>query len=38
MPQLARMAAEQAIGDRLSLLGNRILLAPQDVPMQPLSL
>lgn len=38
LPQLARMAAESAIGDRLSLLGNRIFLAGQDAPLQPLCL
>ena len=35
MPELA---AETAVGDRLSLLGNRILLAPQNEPMQSLCL
>ncbi len=38
MPELARRAAETAVGDRLSLLGNRILLAPQNEPMQSLCL
>lgn len=38
VPDLARLAAEQAIGDRLSLLGNRIMLAPQDVPMDAICL
>ncbi len=38
LPDLARMAAEQAIGDRLPLLGNRILLARQDVPTEPVEL
>ncbi len=38
LPDLARMAAEQAIGDRLSLLGNRIVLAGQDAPLQPIRL
>ncbi len=37
-PELARLAAEQAIGGRLSLLGNRVVLAPQDTPMAPLCL
>ena len=32
LPELARFAAEQAIGDRLSLLGNRIVLAAQHEP------
>ena len=38
VPELARLAAERAIGDRLSLLGNRIVLAPQDVPMESICL
>ncbi len=38
MPELARRAAEAAVGDRLSLLGNRILLAPQGEPMASLCL
>jgi phosphoribosyl 1,2-cyclic phosphodiesterase len=38
MPELARLAAEQALGNRLSLLGNRVLLAPQSAPMESLSL
>ncbi len=38
MPELARRAAEAAVGDRLSLLGNRILLAPQGEPMTTLCL
>jgi phosphoribosyl 1,2-cyclic phosphodiesterase len=37
-PELARIAAEQAIGDRMTLLGNRILLAEQAVPMAPITL
>jgi phosphoribosyl 1,2-cyclic phosphodiesterase len=36
MPELARLAAEKALGGRLSLWGNRILLAPQDAPMESL--
>jgi phosphoribosyl 1,2-cyclic phosphodiesterase len=32
-PELARLAAEQAIGDRMSLLGNKILLAEQGTPL-----
>ncbi len=32
------MAAEQAIGDRMRLLGNRVLLAQQDVPLEPIRL
>ena len=38
LPELARKAAEAAVGDRLSLLGNRILLAPQGEPMPSLCL
>jgi phosphoribosyl 1,2-cyclic phosphodiesterase len=38
LPELAKLAAEQAIGDRLSLLGNRVLLAAQDVPLEPICL
>jgi phosphoribosyl 1,2-cyclic phosphodiesterase len=38
MPELARMAAEEAIGDRLSLLGNRIVLAAQESPLEPICL
>ena len=38
LPELARLAAEQAIGDRLSLLGNRVVLAAQDVPLDPICL
>ncbi len=38
LPDLARYAAEQAIGDRLSLLGNRIVLAGQDEPLEPICL
>jgi phosphoribosyl 1,2-cyclic phosphodiesterase len=36
LPELARMAAEQAIGDRMSLLGNRVVLAEQDDPLAPI--
>jgi len=38
LPELARMAAEQAIGGRMSLLGNRLLLAAQDAPLEPICL
>ncbi len=38
VPELARMAAEGAIGDRMRLLGNRVLLARQDEPMEPICL
>ena len=37
-PELARLAAEQAIGDRLTLLGNRIVLAAQHEPLEPIRL
>jgi phosphoribosyl 1,2-cyclic phosphodiesterase len=38
LPELARLAAEQAIGDRLSLLGNRVVLAAQESPLEPICL
>ena len=38
LPELARLAAEQAVGNRMSLLGNRILLAVQEAPLEPISL
>jgi phosphoribosyl 1,2-cyclic phosphodiesterase len=38
LPELARIAAEQAIGNRMSLLGNRIVLAAQDKPTAPICL
>ena len=38
LPELARLAAEQAIGNRMSLLGNRILLAQQAEPLPPICL
>jgi phosphoribosyl 1,2-cyclic phosphodiesterase len=38
LPELARLAAEQAIGERMSLLGNRVLLAVQDTPLEPICL
>lgn len=38
MPELARMAAEAAIAGRMSLLGNRLLLATQEAPLEPISL
>lgn len=37
VPELARMAAEQAIGDRMRLLGNRIVLAQQDRALDPIT-
>jgi len=38
VPELARLAAEQAIGGRMTLLGNRILLAGQNEPMETICL
>jgi phosphoribosyl 1,2-cyclic phosphodiesterase len=38
LPELARLAAEQAIGGRMSLLGNRVVLARQDTPLEPICL
>lgn len=38
LPELARVAAEYALRDRMSLLGNRVLLATQDRPMASLVL
>jgi phosphoribosyl 1,2-cyclic phosphodiesterase len=38
LPELARLAAEQAIGGRMSLLGNRVVLARQDAPLEPICL
>jgi phosphoribosyl 1,2-cyclic phosphodiesterase len=38
LPELARLAAEQAIGERMSLLGNRVVLAVQDTPLEPICL
>ena len=37
-PELARITAERAIGDRMTLLGNRILLAQQSIPLDPIQL
>ena len=37
-PELALLAAEQAIGDRMRLLGNRILVARQSEPLDPVTL
>jgi phosphoribosyl 1,2-cyclic phosphodiesterase len=37
-PELARITAEQAIGDRMRLLGNRILLAQQAIPLDSISI
>ena len=38
LPELAKLAAEQAIGNRMTLLGNRILLALQGEPLAPITL
>ena len=38
VPELARLAAEQAIGDRMRLLGNRVVVAGQDLPLAPITL
>ena len=38
LPELARVSAEHALRDRMSLLGNRVLLATQDEPMASLIL
>jgi phosphoribosyl 1,2-cyclic phosphodiesterase len=37
-PGLALIAAEQAIGNRMTLLGNRVLLAQQAAPLAPICL
>ncbi len=37
-PELALLAAEQAIGGRMTLLGNRLILARQSAPLAPISL
>jgi phosphoribosyl 1,2-cyclic phosphodiesterase len=37
-PELALLSAEQAIAGRMTLLGNRLLLAQQGVPLAPISL
>ena len=38
LPELARMAAENALQDRMSLLANKVLLASQNSPMEALEL
>jgi len=38
LPELARLAAEEAIGGRMSLLGNRVVLAQQGTPLEPICL
>ena len=37
-PELARLAAEQALGNQPTLLGNRVLLAHQAAPLDPITL
>jgi phosphoribosyl 1,2-cyclic phosphodiesterase len=37
-PELARLAAEQALGNQPTLLGNRVLLAHQATPLDPITL
>lgn len=34
LPELARVSAERALQDRMSLLGNKLMLATQDMPME----
>lgn len=38
LPELARVAAERALGDRISLLANKLLLATQDRPLESIVL
>jgi phosphoribosyl 1,2-cyclic phosphodiesterase len=38
LPELARLSAERALCDRISLLANKLLLAEQDQPMAPILL
>lgn len=38
LPELALLAAEQAVGERMRLLGNRIVLAQQNEPLEPICL
>jgi phosphoribosyl 1,2-cyclic phosphodiesterase len=37
-PELARLAAEQALGSQRTLLGNRVLLAHQAAPLEPITM
>jgi phosphoribosyl 1,2-cyclic phosphodiesterase len=37
-PELARLAAERALNNRMSLLGNRVLVAMQAAPLDPIHL
>jgi len=36
-PELARLAAERALNGRMSLLGNRVLVAMQSTPLEPIN-
>lgn len=38
LPELARISAERALQDKMSLLANRLLLAQQDTPMESIVL
>jgi phosphoribosyl 1,2-cyclic phosphodiesterase len=38
LPELARVTAERALRDRMSLLANKLVLAQQDTPLEPICL
>lgn len=38
LPELARLSAERALNGKMSLLGNKLLLASQNVPLDPIQL
>src|SRR5580704_3732105 len=38
LPELARVTAERALRDRMSLLANKLMLAEQDTPLEPICL
>jgi phosphoribosyl 1,2-cyclic phosphodiesterase len=38
LPELARVTAERALRDRMTLLANKLLLAQQDTPLEPICL
>jgi phosphoribosyl 1,2-cyclic phosphodiesterase len=38
LPELARVTAERALRDRMSLLANKLMLAEQEAPLQPICL
>ena len=38
LSELARLSAEQALGGQPTLLGNRVLLAHQGTPLDPITL